>query len=145
MSKENKKIPDLSQEVYIELLNEIYTKTLEERDLSLDRYRFQDEQMQNPDDFILQGKNAISFLNHASTRTDALFNISKEMKSIIFKDNGANDGANSGAAMSDEKRRALADFLKNAQQAKEDNEEIEHDEDLINNIDTDDIEDKDEE
>jgi len=138
MSEEKKNIPDISEEVYIKMLNEIYTKISEERDLSLDRYRFQDEQMQNADDFILQGKNAIGFLNHASNRTDALFSISKEMKSIIFRDN-VESGSNSSAAMSDEKRREIADLLKNTQDKKEETEELEHDEDLINDLPDDDL------
>lgn len=135
MSEEKKNIPNISKEVYIDMLNEIYTKISEERDMSIDRYRFQDEQMQNADDFILQGKNAISFLNHASNRTDALFGISKELKSIIFKDAGEDASSSSGSAMSDDKRRALADFIKQSQASRDESEDDKHDEDLINGID----------
>lgn len=141
MSEEKKNIPNISKDVYVNMLNEIYTKIAEERDMSIDRYRVQDEQMQNADDFILQGKNAISFLNHASNRTDALFGISKEIKSIVFKDGQDDSGSGNGAAMSDDKRRALAEFIKKSQVKEEEEEDVMHDEDLINDIaDEDDLE-----
>jgi len=134
MSEEKKSIPNISKDVYIEMLNEIYTKISEERDMSIDRYRYQDEQMQNADDFILQGKNAISFLNHASNRTDALFGISKELKSIVYKDGSDDANTPGGSAMSDDKRRALADIVKQSQTSVDNSDDIEHDEDLINDV-----------
>ncbi len=76
---------DLSKEAYLKLLTKYLDNAQEERDIALDRYRRQDDQMQTPEDFILQGKNAVSFLTHASNRSDALLKVAEKLQAILFK------------------------------------------------------------
>lgn len=76
---------DLSKDSFINLLTKYLDNAQEERDLALDRYRRQDDQIITPDDFMLQGKNAVEFLKLASNRSESIFQAAKEIKSIIFQ------------------------------------------------------------
>ena len=83
---------EISKDGYLNLLKKIYENKLEEREFALDRYRKADEQMESPEQFVLIGKNAVSFLNLASLSTNDLASIAKEIKSIVYKETQADSG-----------------------------------------------------
>lgn len=76
----------LTEESYLNLLNKIMKNKEEERDLALDRYRKVDESIESNEHFVVMGKNAVAFLRLASDTTNDLINLSKDVKSIVFKD-----------------------------------------------------------
>lgn len=82
MAKEIK----MNEDSYLMLLNKVLTNKEEERELALDRYRKADEKMETNDHFVVMGKNAVSYLRLASDTTNDMFNVAKEIKSVIYKD-----------------------------------------------------------
>ncbi len=83
---------EISKEGYLNLIRKVYENKLEERELALDRYRKADEQMETTEQFMLIGKNAVSFLNLASLTTNELASLAKEIKGIVYKDEVAEIG-----------------------------------------------------
>jgi hypothetical protein len=116
---------DPTRELYEQLLSKAFQYKLEERDMALDRYRRADEQMDTAESFILMGKNAISFLKQASDSSDAIANMAKEIKSIVYKDAGNDSNVNMNFGDLDKK--AIIDAIK---------------EDEINNIPDEDLDDE---
>jgi hypothetical protein len=112
MAKEIK----IDETSYLMLLNKILTNKEEERDLALDRYRKADESMTNNEHFMLLGKNAAAFLRQASDITNDIMALSKEIKSIIYKENNS-DSSNKSPESNDAEMRAIIDAIK--QQEKE--------------------------
>jgi len=108
MSKELK----LDEESYLMLLNKILKNKEEERDMALDRYRKADESMTNNEHFMLLGKNAAAFLRQASDATNDIMSLSKEIKSILFKENDTASSGGSTSVSSDEEMRAIIDAVK---------------------------------
>ena len=100
---------DPTRDLYEELISKVYKYKLEEREMALDRYRRADEQMDTAESFILMGKNAISFLKAASDSSDAIAQLAKEIKSIVYKDD-----ANSSIDVNfnDLDKRAIIDAMK---------------------------------
>lgn len=92
MSKEIK----IDESSYLMLINKILKNKEEERELALDRYRKADESISTNDHFMLLGKNAAAFLQLASSATNDLASLAKEIKSIVFKDD---PNANANAAI----------------------------------------------
>lgn len=88
---DNKKDMNPTKELYEKLLNEVYEKKQEERELALDRYRRADENMDTSESFVLMGKNAISFLKLASDCSDSIASLAKEIKSIVYKDDAPSE------------------------------------------------------
>lgn len=100
----------IDESSYLMLLNKVYKNKEEERDMALDRYRKTDESITSNEHFMLLGKNAVAYLALASTMTNDLANIAKEIKSIIFKES---DNSNSAAVgQSDSQMRAIIDLIK---------------------------------
>ena len=83
---ENNKKVDISNSGLERLLDKSLNNFQEERDLALERYRRQDEQMVSSDDFILQGKFTVDYLKVAADRSNAIFNLAKLVKDIVHKD-----------------------------------------------------------
>lgn len=122
----NKKEIDFSKEGYNQFINQVIRNIQEERELALDRYRTQDEQMQEKEDFVVMGKNAASFLNIASNRTDALYEIAKQVRDIIYKSEEEGEGE-----ISEEERKAIEKEvmgLKNKEEEQQEEAEIKGDE-----------------
>ena len=81
---------EISEDGIKSLLNNLKDNINEERNLALERFRRQDETIENNEQFILQGKYLVDFLRTASDRTDALMNLTKMITNIVYKDeNGA--------------------------------------------------------
>jgi hypothetical protein len=78
--------PEITKEFYLRLIQKVFENKLEERELALDRNRKADEQMETAEQFILMGKNAVSFLNQASLSTSDLAALAKEIKGIVYKE-----------------------------------------------------------
>lgn len=94
------------------LINTSLENFQEERELSLDRYRRQDDSMESPEDFILQGKFAVDYLKVAADRSNAIMNIAKMIKDIVYKDSGAEGGgASGGGNLNDAAKREIFKYL----------------------------------
>lgn len=103
---------EISKEGYLNLLKKGLSYKIEERDLALDRYRRQDDQMQTPEDFVLQGRNAVSFLNAASSSSDQILKIASEIKGIIFKEESPTQVE---VNISDDWKKNVEDLIKNSE------------------------------
>lgn len=77
---------EISEDGIKALLNNLKDNINEERNLALERFRRQDETIENNEQFILQGKYLVDFLRTASDRTDALMNLTKMISNIVYKD-----------------------------------------------------------
>ena len=77
---------NITKNGYEELLNKVLKNKLEERELALDRYRRADNQMDDSEQFVLMGKNAVSFLTLAANSTNEIAKLASEIKSIVYKD-----------------------------------------------------------
>jgi hypothetical protein len=99
----------LSQDYYLSLLSKVLENKKEEREMSLDRYRRADEQMDSAEQFAIMGKNAVSFLKLASDSTNDIAKVAAEIKSIIFKEDSKAPGESS---MSDADKRQIIDEVK---------------------------------
>ncbi len=104
----NKKM-DPTKELYEKLVSEVYKYKLEEREMALDRYRRADAQMDSAESFVLMGKNTIEFLKQASNASDAIANLAKEIKSIVYKENST---PSIDVNLNDATKRALIDAIK---------------------------------
>ena len=102
----------IDESSYLMLLNKVLTNKEEERELALDRYRKADEKIETNDHFVIMGKNAVSFLRLASDTTNDMFNVAKEMKSIIFKEDNQ---TSSNIPVSDETMRMVIDKIKESE------------------------------
>jgi len=81
---------ELNTDSIILLINMVCDQIREERDLALDRFRRQDETIDGPDAFYVQGKIMAEYLRIAAACTDALNNLTKLVTSIVFKGEMAN-------------------------------------------------------
>ena len=106
---ENKK--DLDS-MFRNLVDKSLKNMAEERDLSLERYRRQDETIISPEDFILQGKFAVDYLKVAADRSNAMVGIAKMIKDIIYKDSDSSNAPTSGGGLNDDLKRKIASYIK---------------------------------
>ncbi len=84
------------ESIFKNLLDKSLKNMEEERDLSLERYRRQDETINGPEDFVLQGKFAVDYLKVAADRSNAMIAVAKMLKDIIYKDSSGDSSVNSG-------------------------------------------------
>ena len=110
MAKEIK----MNEDSYLTLLNKVLTNKEEERELALDRYRKADEKMESNDHFVVMGKNAVSYLRLASDTTNDMFNVAKEIKSVIYKEDSQPGSASS---INDETMKMVIDQIKQSEDA----------------------------
>lgn len=108
---ENKKV-DISTGGLEKLLEKSLTNFQEERDLALERYRRQDEQMLSSDDFILQGKFTVDYLKVAADRSNAIFNLAKLVKDIIHKDDSGLGKTGSTGTSNDSQKAEILKLMK---------------------------------
>lgn len=112
---ENKKV-DISTGGLEKLLEKSLDNFQEERDLALERYRRQDEQMQSSDDFVLQGKFTVDYLKVAADRSNAIFNLAKLVKDIVHKDDSGLNGKTGATGTSNDAQKAeILKLLKEAE------------------------------
>jgi hypothetical protein len=104
---ENKNLEDM----FRSLIDESLKNMKEERELSLDRYRRQDEQIVSPEDFILQGKFAVDYLKVAADRSNSMVGLAKMIKDIIYKDNASGESSGSSSSMSDNMKKEIFQYL----------------------------------
>lgn len=110
MAKEIK----MNEDSYLMLLNKVLTNKEEERELALDRYRKADEKMETNDHFVVMGKNAVSYLRLASDTTNDMFNVAKEIKSVIYKDDSQ---AGATMAINDQTMKMVIDQIKQSEES----------------------------
>jgi len=133
MSEDNKgskseKNVKISKEGYDQILNKVFLNIQEERNLALDRYRIQDEQIKTQEDFVLQGKDVVSYLKLASERTNSLLDIAKEIKQIAYvSELNAKSVAINSTSSSDDERKEMESFIKSLKSDKKDIQDIEND------------------
>jgi hypothetical protein len=108
MSEEKEKVK-ITKDGLEDLLNKTLSYINEERELALDRYRRQDEQIQSGQDFILQGKNAVDFLKTASNRTDEILIVAKMIKDILYS---SDEGQTGSGLMTDDLKKELLNMMR---------------------------------
>lgn len=100
-------------EFTLDALQKMMSKNIEniqeERDLALERYRRQDEQITSAEDFILQGKNAVDYLKTAAERSNTMLMVTKLLKDIVIKDDGKPAG---GDSIGDDVKKEIERMLK---------------------------------
>jgi len=111
---------DITKDGYLKLINEVYIRKLEERQYALDRYRKADEMMESAEQFVLMGKNAVSFLSLASTSTSDIASLAKEIKSIVYKENADEITSGDKGSLDDEFKIAISTQLEELEQEKKD-------------------------
>ncbi|MHA1989050.1 MAG: hypothetical protein ACW98D_20710 [Promethearchaeota archaeon] len=84
----------------------------EERELSLERYRRQDETIVSPEDFVLQGKFAVDYLKVAAERSNSMVGLAKMIKDIIYKEGGGADSISSSGVPNDELKKEIYKYIK---------------------------------
>ena len=109
------KIEKADESTYLMLLNKIFGNLEEERNLALDRYRKADAMMVDQNHFMLLGKNCIAYLNQASDITNAMINVSKDIKSIVFKSSDNPMAIASGSQ--DQMLKQISDLVKKEKEA----------------------------
>tara|TARA_B100000963_G_scaffold361487_1_gene397170 strand:+ start:2512 stop:2868 length:357 start_codon:yes stop_codon:yes gene_type:complete len=116
-NKDNSK--DL-ESMFKKLLDTSLKNMEEERELSLERYRRQDETIVSPEDFVLQGKFAVDYLKVAAERSNSMVGLAKMIKDIIYKE-GAESGTmlSSGAPSDDLKKEIFKYINKNKNSAEQ--------------------------
>lgn len=115
---ENKKV-DISAGGLERLLEKSLDNFQEERDLALERYRRQDEQMQSSDDFVLQGKFTVDYLKVAADRSNAIFNLAKLVKDIVHKDDSGIGKTGSTGTSNDAQKSEILRLMKEADLGKD--------------------------
>ena len=109
------KIDAIDEKAYKDLLNKIFANKTEERDLAMDRYRKADELMGGSNDgsnFLIHGRTSVEYLALAAEITNSLVMLSKEIKSIVFK-NADVAGKAGGQGLSDEQMKHLSKLVEN--------------------------------
>lgn len=101
----NSKI-EMTADGHAELLNKVAQFKVEERDMALDRYRRVDADMQTKEEVFTMSKSALGYLHAASSASNTLNDIVKEMGKIIHKTDQPTIVNNS--VMTDEERRFMA-------------------------------------
>lgn len=102
---------EVSEDGIKSLLNNLKDNINEERNLALERFRRQDETIENNEQFILQGKYLVDFLRTASDRTDALMNLTKMISNIVYKD----DNGSKPVLNDDQVKSEILKYLENNQ------------------------------
>ena len=96
----------LTEERFENLIEKFISNAEEERNLALERYRRQDEMIESPEDFVLQGKNAVDFLKTASERSNSLLVAAKMMKDVLYG-NGEGKGKSDNEELTDEMKKEI--------------------------------------
>ncbi len=107
---DNKEKPKDLESMFKELLDKSLKNMEEERDLSLERYRRQDETIVSPEDFVLQGKFAVDYLKVAAERSNSMIGVAKMIKDIIYKE--GSESVSSSGAPNDEMKREIYKYIK---------------------------------
>ena len=100
---------EMTPDGHAELLNRVAQFKIEERDMALDRYRRVDADMQTKEEVFTMSKSALGYLHAASSASNTLNDIVKEMGKIIHKTDQPTIVNNS--VMSDEERRFMAERM----------------------------------
>lgn len=109
---DNKEKPKDLESMFKELLDKSLKNMEEERDLSLERYRRQDETIVSPEDFVLQGKFAVDYLKVAAERSNSMIGVAKMIKDIIYKEGTNSETLSSSGAPNDDLKREIFKYIK---------------------------------
>lgn len=102
-----------------------YQFKIEERELALDRYRKQDEQIVEAEDFITQGKNLATFLDLAAKCSNEIIKMANEFKSTVYK---VDEPSTSGGELPEDMKSFIQNKLKLSEQSlSEDDEDDDED------------------
>jgi hypothetical protein len=76
----------VNQNSFINILNQVAENIKEERNLALDRYKAQDDNIDSDESFALQGKVLCDLLKIAAERSNSLMNMGRLIAGILYKD-----------------------------------------------------------
>lgn len=100
------------EDMFRKLLDTSLKNMEEERELSLERYRRQDETIVSPEDFVLQGKFAVDYLKVAAERSNSMVAVAKMLKDIIYKEGSNNDSSlSSSGTPNDELKKEIFKYI----------------------------------
>jgi hypothetical protein len=99
------------ESMFRDLIQKSLKNIEEERDLSLERYRRQDETIISPDDFLLQGKFAVDYLKVAAERSNQMVNLAKVLKDIVYKESGGEGSGMSSGGLNDAYKKEIFKYL----------------------------------
>lgn len=108
---DNQENPKDLEAMFKQLLNTSLKNMEEERELSLERYRRQDETIVSPEDFVLQGKFAVDYLKVAAERSNSMVGLAKMIKDIIYKEGGSSDSISSSGVPNDEMKKEIMKYI----------------------------------
>ena len=94
------------------LMQKVFDNFNEERDLALERYRRQDEQMVSEQDFILQGKNAVDYLKTAAERSNSMLVLAKMIKDVVYRESSKDGDGKEQGGFNDSVKQELQNMLK---------------------------------
>lgn len=95
---------DVNKDSVLKMLTKVAMFKMEERDLALDRFKRANEAMGEDNDFWLQGKTAIAYLDSACKSSNYLGDMAKDVMKLVFKE----DPAPNNNVMSDNDRKELS-------------------------------------
>lgn len=95
---------EVTKNSVLNMLAKVAGMKIEERDLALDRFKRVNEEM-SEDDFWIQGKTAIMYLESASKSSNYLGDMAKDVMKLAYKDESNPDGGGANSLSDDDKKR----------------------------------------
>lgn len=107
---------EVNRDSVLKMLSKVAAFKMEERDLALDRFKRCNEDMED-EQFWIQGKTAIAFLDSAAKSSNYLGDMAKDVMKYVLKDDAPADGStDSSGGISDGDKANLqliaSDFIK---------------------------------
>lgn len=103
--KNNMKV---DENTFLSILQDVYTKKDEERNLALDKYRQIEQDLNDAEQFAIMGKQAAAYLEIASKCTNDIKDLAEKIKDIMKRDN---EEESSEGGLTDEEKRQLTDIV----------------------------------
>lgn len=113
---------EVTKSSVLNMLAKVAGMKIEERDLALDRFNRLNEEMAT-EEFWIQGKTLIAFLDSASKASNYLGDMAKDVMKLTHKDDAPSEG---GGVSSDEDKRYLAAMADSVIREKRMKEQAEH-------------------
>lgn len=114
----------ISKESVLSMLSKVAGFKMQERDLALDRFKRVNEDM-SEDDFWIQGKTAILYLEAASKSSNYLGDMAKDVMKIVFKEDAPAEGG-AGNGLSDDEKKRLSSVVESHLKDKRKKEQDQH-------------------
>lgn len=111
--KELLKNIEIDVDTYKNLLTQFYYFKLQERELALSKYLEIADMLDTPEKFVLMGKTAATFLSITSEISRDIYEIAKELKNIVIKNQPTETQNNEEELDTSWKQKAIEFLLQN--------------------------------